>query len=269
MLEISSSSNPRVKEVRRLRDRKDRDETSLFLIEGYRELLRASNAKIEIEVLFFSPEHFLKDNEPSLIEKIRSSGAEIIKCSKEVFEKIAYRDRPDGLLAIARQKKLDIDDLKRLIKNSSNPFLVIAEKIEKPGNLGTILRSCDGAGADAVIISDPCTDIFNPNVVRASIGTLFTQNVIVTSKNELIKFLKENNIQIVATTPDCEIVYTQADLKKPVAIVVGTEQYGLSKEWLEQSDLKVKIPMRGDADSLNVATATTIVLYEVLRQRSL
>ncbi len=268
MLEIFSASNPRIKEVKRLRDRKDRDETGLFLIEGYREVLRAYG-RVKIETLFFSEDHFLKDNEPSLIEKIKKNKAEIIKCSKEAFEKISYRDRPDGLLAVAKQEKLSLEDLRKIIKKSPCSFLVIAEKIEKPGNLGTILRSSDGAGVDAVIIADPCTDIFNPNVVRASIGTLFTQNVIVASKNDIIKVLKENGIQIVASTPSCSTVYTEADFKKPLAIVVGTEQVGLSEEWFEMSDIKVKIPMKGNADSLNVATATTILLYEVLRQRSI
>jgi RNA methyltransferase, TrmH family len=268
MLEISSSSNPRIKDMKKLWDRKDRDETLLFLIEGYRELYRAFKGGYEIATLFFSSEHFLKDNEFSLIDEIKKSGSEIIKCSKSLFEKMSYRDRPDGLIAIAKQKKMKMDLLEKIVKNSSSPFFLIAEKIEKPGNLGTILRSCDGARVDAVIVSDPLTDIYNPNVVRASIGTLFTQKVILSKKGELIDFLLKHKIQIVATTPSCDTFYTQVSYKGPVAIVVGTEQYGLSDEWLDAANIKVKIPMLGIADSLNVATATTIMLYEVLRQRS-
>lgn len=187
-----------------------------------------------------------------------------MRCSEEVFAKISYRDRPDGLLAIAPQVHRKLSDL-RLKKN---PFLVVAESIEKPGNLGTILRSCDAAGVDAVIVCDPTTDIHNPNVVRSSVGTLFTLPVLEASGEETLSFLKKHGIAIVAATPHAKVEFTQVDLTVPLAIVVGTEQYGLSEHWMKQSDLAVKIPMLGVADSLNVASATTLLLYEVLRQRS-
>ena len=181
-----------------------------------------------------------------------------------MFLKISYRDRPGGLLGIAPQVHLSLLDLQL----KKNPFLVIAESIEKPGNLGTILRSCDAAGVDAVIVCDPTTDIHNPNVVRSSVGTLFTLPVIEADSFETLAFLKERSISVVAATPHAKLEFTKTDLSGPVAIAVGTEQYGLSDQWMKEADISVKIPMFGVADSLNVASATTLMLYEVVRQRA-
>lgn len=266
---VTSLQNLQVKEVKKLRERKDRNESGLFLVEGYKELTRALRGGFVIKTLFFCEDLFLKTNEKALIEQIRSKGANIISCSKNVFEKIAYRERPDGLLGVALQLHLRVGDLKKIIENSKNPFFVVAQHIEKPGNLGTILRSCDGVKVDAAVVCDPCTDIFNPNVVRASIGSLFTQPVIEAESDEVIDLFKKNNIKIVSTTPNTDKIYSDVDLSGPIAIVVGTEQYGLTDKWLKNSDINVKIPMRGVADSLNVGAATTIMLYEALRQRSL
>ena len=269
MLEITSLQNPKVKGAVALFDRKDRNETGLFLIEGYRELKRAADQNISIDSLFICPQLFLGENEEALIEKVRRNGAEIFSCDPKVFKKLSYRDRPDGLVAIARQMKLTLSDLTPKLQNKKNPFFLIAEAIEKPGNLGTILRSCDAVGVDGVIVCDRCTDIYNPNVVRASVGTLFTVPVIEADGKETLQWLKKHGVQILSSTPSAKIEYTEADLTGPVAIAVGTEQVGLSDAWLASADLKVRIPMMGVADSLNVATATTLLLYEVLRQRSL
>ncbi|PIS01087.1 MAG: RNA methyltransferase [Chlamydiae bacterium CG10_big_fil_rev_8_21_14_0_10_35_9] len=266
---ITSAQNPQIKNVLKLRNRRARDETKTFLIEGYRELLRAFDAKVVIEKLFFSPEHFLKDNEEPLIKRIAKSDSELFELSKSLFEKVSYRDRPDGLLAIAKQGRKTLSSLPKIIKGKKNPFLLVAESIEKPGNLGTILRSSDAAGVDAVIVCDACTDIYNPNVVRASIGTLFTQPVIECQSQELLNFLQDAKIEILSATPHSSTVYTDVDLTKAVAIVVGCEQYGLTELWMKQCSHQVKIPMLGIADSLNVATATTLLLYEVVRQRKL
>ena len=160
-----------------------------------------------------------------------------------------------------------LSDLSAKVKAKKNPFFLIAESIEKPGNLGTILRSCDAVGVDGVIVCDRCTDIYNPNVVRASVGTLFTVPVIEASREETLAWLKQHGVQILSSTPSTNLEYTEADLSGSIAIVVGTEQLGLSDTWLDAADLKVRIPMMGVADSLNVATATTLLLYEVLRQR--
>jgi len=259
---ITSLQNPKIKEVVKLRDRRPRDETGLFIIEGYRELKRALDAGRPIQTLYYCPELFLGSNEGALRNQCKE--AVQIECTKEVFAKISYRDRPDGLLAVAPQVHLRLSDLKL----KKNPFLLVAESIEKPGNLGTILRSCDAAGVDAVIVCDPTTDIHNPNVVRSSVGTLFTLPVIEASSEETLAYLKEHGIAVLAATPHAKSEFTQTDLKVPLAIVVGTEQYGLSENWMKNADISVRIPMFGIADSLNVASATTILLYEVVRQRS-
>jgi TrmH family RNA methyltransferase len=256
---ITSLQNPKVKEVVKLRERRDREKTGLFLIEGYRELSRALGAGVLMEHLFICPEFFLGENEESLISQVKT----VFPCTQEVFQKISYRDRPDGLLAVAHQEKKGLKDLTL----RSQPFFIVAEAIEKPGNLGTILRTADAVGADGVIVCDKCTDLFNPNVVRASVGTLFTVPVVEASSEETIDWLKKNHIAIAAATPGGETLYTEADFTTGVAIAFGTEQYGLSEKWLKSASERLFIPMKGEADSLNVAISTAVLLYEVVRQR--
>ena len=262
---ISSLKNDRIKNIVKLRNRRERDKQQLMIIEGYRSLLRASNNDIEVSEFYYCPDFFIGSNEDSLIELYRSRGTKIIEVSKHVFEKISYRDRPEGLLGLAPYfgkslEELDLDD---------SPFLVVAQSIEKPGNLGTIIRSTDGTGADGLILCDRCTDLFNPNVITASTGICFALPVVETSTEECLKYLKENNISILSATPSADTLYTDVDMTGPVAVIVGAEQYGLTDEWLKESTINVKIPMKGQADSLNVATATTLLLYEVLRQREI
>lgn len=259
MVDITSLKNPKIKLAQDLREKRDRDRNQLFLIEGFRELTRALKGGVEIETLFYCPELFLGSNESNILDACPRK----LETSWQVFHKISYRDRPDGLLAIAKIKRKTLKD----IPLKKPPFLLVAEAIEKPGNLGTLLRSSDAVGIDGVIVVDKCTDIFNPNVVRSSVGTLFTIPVVEATGDETIEFLRKNDIQIVSTTPSATSEYTDVDLTKPIAIVVGTEQLGLSDKWLDQADIKVRIPMLGVADSLNVATATTLMLYEALRQR--
>lgn len=264
MLKITSSQNPKFKEALSLQERRARKESDQFLIEGYRELFRAIEAGRKVERIFFCPSLFLGENERALLLKAEAqTGSELIECTEELFRKLSYRDRPDGILAVAPQTHLTLAQ----IQLSEPPFLVIAESIEKPGNLGTILRSCDAAGVDAVLVADPTTDIHNPNVVRSSVGTLFTLPVLEVDGAEALRFLRARHIRIVAATPHAKLEYTEADLTQPLAIAVGTEQVGLSDEWMRAADLQVRIPMLGKADSLNVASATTILLYETVRQR--
>ncbi len=259
-IKLTSSQNPKIKSLLRLRDKKERDKTALFLVEGYRELKRAIDSGVGFESLFICPELFLGSNEPSLIRQFNTA---VFELPSFLFRKISYRDRPDGLIGVAHQMKTKLE----MLKKSSPSLYVIAEAIEKPGNLGTILRSSDAVGADAVIVCDRCTDIYNPNVVRASVGTLFTLRVVEAEGIEVLKWLRSQKIQIVAATPSAETPFTEASLSGDVAIVVGTEQLGLTQQWLEAADMCVKIPMEGIADSLNVAMATTLLLYEALRQR--
>lgn len=264
---ITSLQNPKIKKAVKLCDRRERNETGLFLIEGYRELSRAFNGGVSVQTLFICPEFFLGSNENTLVEEFRKTGTEIILCNESVFAKLSYRDRPDGLVAIAIQMRRPLMDLVAKLATKKDPFLIIAEAIEKPGNLGTILRSADAAGVDGVIVCDRCTDIYNPNVVRASVGTLFTIPVVEATSAETLLWLQEREIKVVAATPSAKEEFTDAELSGPVAIAVGTEQLGLTEQWMNSSDIKVRIPMHGIADSLNVATATTLLLYEVVRQR--
>jgi TrmH family RNA methyltransferase len=261
---ITSLQNPRVKQLVKLRDRRDRDEAGLFLVEGYREVRRALEKNIRLHELYFCPEWFLGENEPGLIEQARQAGTQLFELSKDAFAKCAYRDRPDGLLAVAPQWKHGLADLKL----GPHPFLLVVESIEKPGNLGTILRSADAAGVDGVIVCDAVTDVFNPNVVRSSTGVLFSVPIVVAESTAVHAWLVEKGVRIVATTPDTPNIYTKVDLCGPLAIVMGSEQFGLSDFWLKESNLLVRIPMAGQADSLNVAMATIIALFEAVRQRN-
>jgi TrmH family RNA methyltransferase len=262
---IISLQNPRLKQLVKLRDRRPRDAAGLFLIEGYRELKRALEAGVKPGELYCSPDWYLGENESALIDAAAGAGARVFELSKAAFAKVSYRDRPDGLLAVAPQWKRALTGLK--LKTS--PFLLVIEAIEKPGNLGTLLRSADAAGVNAVIVCDPVTDIFNPNVVRASTGVLFSMPVVVAASAEVRAWLRTRGIRAVATTPAAKTLYTDADLRGPLAIIMGSEQYGLSEFWLKECDLLVRIPMAGQADSLNVAMAAIITLFEAVRQRSL
>ena len=260
---LTSLQNQRVKAVVGLRQRSDRDEHGEMIVEGYRELKRALDNRHFPKAVFYCPALFMGANESSLLERAREAGAETIECSAPVFEKMSYRDRPEGLLAVASQVRRTLADL----QVPAQPLIVVAEAIEKPGNLGTILRTADAAGVHAVIVCDRCTDINNPNVVRSSIGTIFSVPVAEASTAETLVWLRERHVRILAATPHTDRDYYDVDLRPGTAIVVGTEQYGLSEQWMTQADLKVRIPMLGQADSLNVAAATTILLYEAVRQR--
>jgi TrmH family RNA methyltransferase len=264
---ITSLQNPRVKQLVRLRDRRPRDESGVFLVEGYREILRALDAKVALAEVYFCPEDFLGENEPALLERARAAGAQLYEMSKPAFAKIAYRERPDGLVAVSPQWKKSLADLEGGPAGSSPGFYLVVEAIEKPGNLGTILRSADAAGCQAVIVCDPVTDLFNPNVVRASTGVLFSMPCVVEESARVHDWLKARGIRAVATTPAAPSLYSDADLTGPLAIVMGSEQYGLSEFWLKNSET-VRIPMAGQADSLNVAMATIITLFEAVRQRA-
>ena len=261
---ITSLQNPRIKQLVKLRDRRSRDEAGVFLVEGYREIRRALEKGIALQELYYAPDWFLGENEPALIAQAGAAGARLFELAQDTFAKVAYRERPDGLLAVAPQWKHTLEDLVL----PPTPFFLVVEAIEKPGNLGTILRSADAAGCHAVIVCDPVTDIFNPNVVRASTGVLFSVPCVVEESSRVHAWLREKQIRAVATTPAATMLYTDADLRGPLAVVLGSEQYGLSDFWLKHADLAVRIPMAGQADSLNVAMATIVTLFEAVRQRS-
>ena len=263
-LQLTSPANPRVKDAVKLRQRSHRDKLGLMLVEGYRELKRALDNGWRPRTVFACPELFMGVHEPDLLRHARESGAEIAECSRIVFEKMSARDRPDGLLATGPQVGGRLDALRL----PPDALVVVAEAIEKPGNLGTIFRSADAAGADAVVLCDRCTDLNNPNVVRASIGTLFSMPVAEASTPEAIAFFAARGYTILAASPHARDFHTHSDLRGPTAIVVGSEEYGLTDAWMESPHAHpVRIPMLGQCDSLNVAAATTILLFEAQRQR--
>jgi TrmH family RNA methyltransferase len=260
---ITSVQNPRVKNLVKLRDRGPRDEQGVFLVEGFRALTRALDRGVRPRELFVCREWFLGENEDALIARCREVGADVVELGRHAFAKAAYRDRPEGLLAVVDQWHTALGDLQL----DDPPFLLVVESIEKPGNLGTILRSADAAGIDAVIVCDPVTDLFNPNVVRSSTGVLFAVAVALTTTDETIAYLRARQIRTVATTPGATQLYSAADLRGPLALVMGSEQFGLGAAWLAACDESVRIPMAGQADSLNVAMATIVTLFEAVRQR--
>lgn len=260
---ITSLQNEKIKNVVKLRQRACRDEQGLLIVEGERELLLALKNNRRPISLFYCRDFFHGQDESALVSQCRAAGAEVISCAPGVFAKMAYRAKPEGLLALVPQVQCDLAGLEL----SAVPLLVIAEAVEKPGNLGTMLRSADAAGADAVIVCDRCTDVNNPNVVRASIGAVFTVPVVETSSAEAIQWLHEKKIKILAASPHAALEYTRADLRRATAFVVGEEHQGLSASWIKAADLQVRIPMGGQIDSLNVAAATTVLLFEAARQR--
>lgn len=262
-LVVTSLQNPRIKHALRLRKRPVREAERLLLIEGYRELKRAVDNRVRPTTVFYCSGLFQGGNEWALVAACRGTGAELVECTEPVFRKMAYRDRPEGLLAVAPRVGIPLTELTL----PACPLVVAAVAIEKPGNLGSILRSADAAGADAVLVCDERTDLNNPNTVRASIGTLFCLPVVEADGAMARAWLRARGIRILAATPHAERTHTEVDLTGPVAIAVGTEQVGLSADWLAEASLRVRIPMLGQADSLNVANATTVLLYEAMRQR--
>lgn len=260
---ITSLQNPKIKGVVALRGRRDRDRTGLTPVEGYDELTVALSSGALPTQLFYCPLLLRPERGADLIAHLERAGVETIEVSERVFERMAYRADPDGLLATFRLPPRGLAEL----RPGLNPLLVVAESVEKPGNLGAILRTADAAGVDAVISSAPLTDWGNPNVVRSSKGALFTVQIADAPNAETIAWLKERRIAIVAATPQADAAYTEVDLRGPVAIAVGTERHGLSAGWLEEADVLVRIPMVGRVNSLNVSIATALLVYEAVRQR--
>ena len=263
-MDITSAANPKLKHVVKLRTCSVREESGEMIVEGYRECRRALDHGYRPHAIFHCPEFYLKnENEPAVVEECRRAGAEVYTCSRACFAKIAYKERPDGLLMVGPHVSIKLADLAL----PPNALVIVTEAIEKPGNLGTILRSADAAKVAAVIVCDRTTDIHNPNVVRASTGTMFSVPVVEATSDEALAFLKARGFSILAATPHAEKLHFEVDLTGNVAIALGAEQYGLTAKWMDGADLRVRIPMLGLADSLNVSAAATILVYEAVRQR--
>lgn len=259
---ITSKSNAKIKNLIRLQKSSERKSQNLVPVEGKREIERALLSKWQAHSLFFCEE--LAGDALHQLTKLINPECETEQLSREVFEHIAYREGSDGLYALFKPKTLQLGDVQLPV----NALVVVLEGVEKPGNLGAVLRTTDAAGVDIVVVCDPATDLFNPNVIRSSLGCVFSQQVVATSSQECIKWLKKNNIQIFCTALTASKDYLDIDLRPSSALVMGTEATGLSPQWLEASDQNIIIPMKGIADSLNVSVTTAIMVFEALRQRN-
>lgn len=261
---ITSLTNPRVKAVVRLRDRRERDQTGMTIVDGPRELLLALDHGVAVIEAFVCDELIRTADAEESVRRLQIAGASTVRASPDVMAKVAFGDRSDGVVAVVRSPDVSADRLAL----PPEPLVVVVESVEKPGNLGAILRTADGAGADAVVAADPLTDVFNPNAIRASLGTIFSVPIAVATTASTLDWLGVQGIRSIAARVDTPQLYTEVDLRGPVAIVLGSEVGGLSEAWEDARVVPVRIPMLGAADSLNVSVAAAVLLYEARRQRS-
>lgn len=267
---ITSLQNPKVKEAVLLQEKaREREKRSLFVAEGVREITAAITSGFEVESLFFCPD--IITDFPFPID----SRTRLFSLPSNVYAKIAYRSTTEGVTAIVKAKYLTLEDLTKSLSSESaaaarscnNPLIIIAEAVEKPGNLGAILRTADAVGATAVLFCNPKTDLYNPNLIRASLGGVFTQKIVCCKTEDAIKWLKANNIKIYSAQLQDSVPYYGTDMTLPCAIALGSEADGISTEFRIASDKKIMIPMLGKLDSLNVSVSASILCYEALRQR--
>ncbi len=263
-LRITSRQNPRVKQVVRLRAGRERQQTGRFIVDGAREILRALQAGI-VPIEAFICDTFADSSDcRQAIQQIERNPAEVFRVSPEVFAKLAYGDRNDGVIVVAKTPQRDLNALTL----PERPLIAVLEGIEKPGNVGAILRSADAAGVDAVIVADGGTDLFNPNTIRASLGTVFQPNVCAATTRATITWLRERSLAFYATRPEAELLYSAVDLRGGAVIILGSEAHGLSDAWRAAEIVPIRLPMHGIADSLNVSTTAAVLFYEALRQRT-
>jgi TrmH family RNA methyltransferase len=258
---ITSPANPKVKHLIKLGKGRGKDRKELFVFEGIKEIELALEAGIEIHSFFFCRD--IVDND--LLEKYLTylNPDIVFEITTEIFSRIAYRESTGGMLVVGKSKYISLEE----VRIGKVPFILVLEAVEKPGNLGGILRTADAAGVDAVLICEPLTDLYNPNIIRSSLGTIFTKQVVACTSDEAIRWLRKNGISIFATDLNTDFYYQQLAFSGPTAIVMGTEHDGLSQRWLTAADQHIKIPMLGKIDSLNVSTAAAVLIFEVLRQR--
>ncbi|MCX7550009.1 TrmH family RNA methyltransferase [Xanthomarina sp. F2636L] len=259
---IASTQNPYLKSLLKLKEKsRERKASGLFLIEGIREISLAIKGNYFIDTLLFYPE-LLSETQT---KELTNSQTNIIEISKDVYQKLAHRETTEGVIAVTKTKEFV---LKNLEFKTKNPLILVAEAPEKPGNIGALLRTADAANVDAVIIANPKTDLYNPNIIRSSVGCVFTNQIATGSTKEIIQFLKENNFFIYCAALQASKDYHTQDYTKATALVVGTEATGLSDEWLNNSTQNIIIPMQGEIDSMNVSVAAGILIFEAKRQRN-
>lgn len=264
--QISSLQNSLVKKVLLLKDKsRERKKEGLFVLEGQRELVLSLKAGYEIQTLFFYDKIMSEEQLLLLLSEFKTL-PELISVSKDVYQKMAYRETTEGVVALVKSKRHHLNDLN--FKNP-NPLILVAEAPEKPGNIGALLRTADAANLDAVIIANPKGDLYNPNIIRSSVGCVFTKQIAIGSTTEVIDFLKNESIDLYCAALSGSTTYTKVDFTKASAIVVGTESTGLTNEWLDNSTQNIIIPMQGVIDSMNVSVSAAIVIFEALRQKGI
>jgi TrmH family RNA methyltransferase len=257
--QITSIQNPFIKTLLLLQEKaRNRKQSGTFLIEGKREIMLAQKGGYEIETILFAPDICSEIEARKL-----SKSAELIEINTAIFQKLAYRDTTEGILAVAKTKSMQLTDLKL----SENPLILIAEAPEKPGNIGALLRTADAANLDAVIVANPKSDLYSPNIVRSSVGCLFTNQIATGTTAEIIAFLEEQKINFYCATLQHSTSYHTQDYTTPTALVVGTEATGLTQEWRDAATQNIIIPMQGEIDSMNVSVAAAILIFEAKRQR--
>ena len=262
---ITSAQNPKIKTLLELQEKsKARRREGLFVVEGARELIHCISAGYQIHALFICMDILSEEALAEIDEAISGKRCGCFSIPKHIYEKVAYRGSTEGVIAELKCKSHTLEDLS--IKE--NPLVVVLESVEKPGNLGAILRSADASGVDAVIVCDPLTDLYNPNLIRSSIGGIFTVQTAAASSDEAIKWLKERNIKIYTAQLQDSEWYYDTDMTSGTAIVMGTEATGLTDAWRKAADAHIKIPMLGRLDSLNVSVSAAILMYEAVRQRN-
>lgn len=262
---LTSTANPRIKATAALRERRQRDRTGLTLVDGTRELRRALQAGATVTEAFVCEALLAGADARAVLDGLRDRGVPLQPVSETVLDKLAFGSRTEGVVAVVRIPPLDLDALQL----RDDPLVVVLEAVEKPGNLGAVLRSADGAGADAVILADVRTDPFNPNAIRASAGTIFSVPLAAASGEQVRTWLRERGLRAVVTRVDADPLYTDTDLRGPLAVVFGAETEGLTAAWTGPDVEAVRLPMFGAADSLNVSVSAAVVLYEARRQRGL
>ncbi len=260
---IRSLQNARIKGAVKLRDRRGRQKQGRIIIEGIREIACALGSGIGPVELFVNEAQIESTEVRDLIERARSVGSEIVEVTSQVFEKISFGRRLEGVIAIAETPRRNL----AAIQLPEFPFVAVLDSLEKPGNVGAALRSADGAGVDAVVISDPLTDLFNPNTIRASLGTVFTMPVCCAPAAEVADWLVENSLTVMTADAEGQVDYFDADFRQPSAVVLGSEAHGLSEFWRGVPSQKIRLSMHGAADSLNVSATAAVLFYEAYRQR--
>ncbi len=261
---IASLQNPLIKNLLLLQEKpRERKEQNLIIIEGIREIRLALMAGFTITNLIYCKE-LVPEDALNGLSSVSITPMDLAEVPVEIYNRIAYRKDHEGAIALANPKRIQFQDLKPGI----SPLFLVLESVEKPGNLGALLRTADAANLDAVIICDPQTDIYNPNAIRSSIGCIFTIPVVTSTTPEAISWLRSNHIRMFGTALTATRFYHETDLRGPAAIIMGSEASGLSKSWLDEADELIKIPMNGKIDSMNVSTSAAVVVFEALRQRN-